>query len=875
MQRSIYKQTVRSRMPKLLGPTGVRRFRSTPNCSSNTSLSFPSSLGDVPFTIPTGSWLNQDIGNTPLTCLGHKLYAKLEGHNPGGSIKDRTLCSIIFAMLRSGKLQRKGGTLCLVTSGSAGYSLLKLQEELKKVPELAINVVVVLPKPYAKKPIPQDILAYPNVKVYDCQPEQLATELNKLKDKGALVSTSSVMLLDGVFMDVLSETKALAAANGWEMLDQHYDASSMEGHRSTARELLEQVPGLTDVVCATGTGATAAGLKEHLPDHIKVHSRPAVSGSIDGLSDVNRYKNFCQTSQLEGYDLCTFDSNVAQKEMSNLLDDFAIRAGPSSGATYNLAKEVRDKNPNAKVAFLCADGKKIYGAAQQEVDLSKRKWDRRPMRISGPLLQRGTLELQVGSPGNGFMKSPTGQSRSRMPHGFTRRFSTTPSEVPFLDSVIVGGGPVGASAAWFLAEHEKGEDKKIMLVHDPQNKGAHEDWSRLARLSFDGPMEEMVLSRHAVSLLDMAEEIRSYQSGAPVVPLRPGMLFLASPGTNLALACAHGEENFDDPDFIRRDVTELEELYPGNTFNLPKETLCWSHPVGLCVSPLELASVGRGVATGYGVDVRTGRASVDMAPESAGPNVLRVTIVDETGSTQQFDTRNCFLFAGAQGKKIVADAVARGNKQLMVPEFDDTYITAISTVRYKHRNHPASPKEGSGHVPPPITLGQLDVPDLCPHQANFSVVAEEYGDVLKTRLSGAAGAETIPTVADLHTISEERDEEMRRTYGHFFGSLFPYLETEVPLDFNRCVTYRNHNSIFSGTSLLQKVVGDPADASTPTASLMTTPGCFGVGVKFGPALGQAAAAHTYGDSLEEGMDVYVSGDESLKIKDVNKIERAW
>jgi len=270
--------------------------------------------------------------------------------------------------------------------------------------------------------------------------------------------------------------------------------------------------------------------------------------------------------------------------------------------------------------------------------------------------------------------------------------------------------------------------------------------------------------------------------------------------------------------------------------------------------------------------VMSGHAQLDMAPLEVGPNVIRVTLT--TG--EQYDTRRCFLFAGAQGKKIVADAVSRSdaNAPLAIPEFDDTYITAISTVRYKHRHHPANPVEGSGHVVTPITLGQLDIPEICPFQANFSIVAEEYGDVLKTRLSGAAGSETIPTVEAMHNNPnrQEEDKEMNEVYGNFFGNLFPYLQTEKALDFNRCVTYRSHNTNFSGTSLLEKTIGNKGE---PTASLMTTPGCFGVGVKFGPALGQAAAAHVFGQELETGMNVFESGNCQPEETDGEKIERAW
>ena len=58
------------------------------------------------------------------------------------------------------------------------------------------------------------------------------------------------------------------------------------------------------------------------------------------------------------------------------------------------------------------------------------------------------------------------------------------------------------------------------------------------------------------------------------------------------------------------------------------------------------------------------------------------------------------------------------------------------------------------------------------------------------------------------------------------------------------------------------------------SSLITTPGCFGVGVKFGPALGQAAAAHSNGQEVEPGMNVFQSGEETLD-PSAEHIERAW
>ena len=75
-------------------------------------------------------------------------------------------------------------------------------------------------------------------------------------------------------MEVMAEAKVFAAEEGWRVLDQHYDDNGLLAHEATVRELMRDCPGVTDVVCTTGTGATAAGLRRFLPEHIRVHARP-------------------------------------------------------------------------------------------------------------------------------------------------------------------------------------------------------------------------------------------------------------------------------------------------------------------------------------------------------------------------------------------------------------------------------------------------------------------------------------------------------------------------------------------------------------------------------------------------------------------------
>lgn len=69
------------------------------------------------------------IGNTPIVRLNHippsegaEIWAKLEGFNPGGSVKDRIALSMIEAAERDGRL-KSGGTIIEPTSGNTGIGL--------------------------------------------------------------------------------------------------------------------------------------------------------------------------------------------------------------------------------------------------------------------------------------------------------------------------------------------------------------------------------------------------------------------------------------------------------------------------------------------------------------------------------------------------------------------------------------------------------------------------------------------------------------------------------------------------------------------------------------------------------------------------------
>ena len=170
----------------------------------------------------------------------------------------------------------------------------------------------------------------------------------------------------------------------------------------------------------------------------------------------------------------------------------------------------------------------------------------------------------------------------------------------------------------------------------------------------------------------------------------------------------NAEANFKDMEFFRRQPEDLHKVSPGNNFNLPRETLCWSHPLGYCVSPIELCLAQLKIAQAYGISVKEGTASIDLEDD-----LVRVTL--QNG--ESYLTKKCYLFAGAQNKEIFESSVKRStaNSDLAIPEFENTYITAISTVRYSHIN----PQKASSDVATPIILGQIDLPDDIDFQANF------------------------------------------------------------------------------------------------------------------------------------------------------------
>merc|ERR1711907_336357 len=280
--------------------------------------------------------------------------------------KDRMISNMVLAMLGNGSI-KNGSTIGLVTSGSAGHALMSVQRALAEEGLADVKVVIMMPKAYVSK---ASRIIEDGAKV--------------MYDAPCLDAKTQLVLLDGTFADSVASGKRIANANGYEVLDQHYDPNGMLAHQSTALEIMAQVPDVTDVVCATGSGATCGGLRTFLDRSINVHARPSVSGTIAGLGDITKYNNFCQPHLIKGYTEGVFDPDVAEQHQSELIEDFGIQTGPSSGATFWLARQIRKERPDAKIVFVSACGSVDLNLP--EASISKLPWvprmPTRPAKLS-------------------------------------------------------------------------------------------------------------------------------------------------------------------------------------------------------------------------------------------------------------------------------------------------------------------------------------------------------------------------------------------------------------------------------------------------------------------------------------------------------------
>ena len=275
------------------------------------------------------------VGNTPLVELPRlspkpsvRLYAKLEGQNPTGSIKDRVAKAMIEGAEAAGELE-PGRELLEPTSGNTGISL-ALVAKLKGYP-----LTCVLP--------------------------QNATEERKrlLRLYGAqIVESPGDQGSNGAVRLALE----LAEREPKYFMPFQYgnDANPRAHYEGTGAEIAEALDRVDVLVAGLGTGGTLMGagerLRESFPDVVVAAAEPLPGDPVMGLRSLEDgyVPPILDVSRLDRKVLVSNEESVAG--VRALLDAEGIFAGVSSGAVLHVARRLAAGLEDGVVVAVLADG---------------------------------------------------------------------------------------------------------------------------------------------------------------------------------------------------------------------------------------------------------------------------------------------------------------------------------------------------------------------------------------------------------------------------------------------------------------------------------------------------------------------------------------
>ncbi|MBN1976482.1 MAG: PLP-dependent cysteine synthase family protein [Anaerolineae bacterium] len=271
------------------------------------------------------------------------LYVKLEGFNPGGSVKDRAALSIVQEALRTGELS-PAKTLIDATSGNTGISFAMLGATL------GFPVELVMPA--------------------DASPERVQV----LKAYGArLILSDPAARTDGA-REVAGQMAA-ADPDRYFYADQYNNpANPLAHYTTTGPEIWQQTAGwVTHFVAGMGTGGTMMGtgryLRERNPAMRLVGVQPTSSErGIPGL------KHLATAEALEIYDphlvdeIAVVDVDEAKAMARRLAREEGFFVGISAGAAVVAALEVARELAEGTVVALLPDGGFKYASAPFWVD---------------------------------------------------------------------------------------------------------------------------------------------------------------------------------------------------------------------------------------------------------------------------------------------------------------------------------------------------------------------------------------------------------------------------------------------------------------------------------------------------------------------------
>jgi len=276
------------------------------------------------------------IGNTPLVRLrrmvdkpGVNVYAKLEGFNPTGSVKDRIALYMVRAGEESGELT-PDKTVLEPTSGNTGISLAMVCRAK------GYRLLCVLPD--------------------NVTPEREA--LLRAFGADVVYAENAVSTNDAVYKAQQMITEDPGA---YYMPYQYGNENNPRAHyETTGPEILRDCPEVDAFVAGLGTGGTLTGvgrfLKEKRPQVKVIAAVPHPGDLVQGLRDLGEgfIPPVLDAKVLDGR--IVVDSLSSFKTTKELMEKEAIFGGISSGAIIRVALRVAERMKKGNVVALLADG---------------------------------------------------------------------------------------------------------------------------------------------------------------------------------------------------------------------------------------------------------------------------------------------------------------------------------------------------------------------------------------------------------------------------------------------------------------------------------------------------------------------------------------
>ncbi|WP_370478646.1 cysteine synthase CysM [Tamlana flava] len=276
------------------------------------------------------------IGNTPLVEATHlinkrgvRLFLKLEGNNPGGSVKDRPAFNMIYEALKRGDI-KKGGTLVEATSGNTGIALAFISKLL------GLNMVLIMPENSTEERVK-------TMRAYGAE----------------VILTPANVGIEGS-RDLAFK---LRDEKGYTLLNQFENDDNWKAHyKTTGPEIWKATKGkITHFVSAMGTTGTIMGVSTYLKEQNKdvtiVGAQPDDDSRIPGIRKwpeeyVPKFFNRKKVDQV--IEVTEAD---AKATTIRLAKEEGVFAGMSSGGSVYCALQIANQiDEGVIVAIICDRG---------------------------------------------------------------------------------------------------------------------------------------------------------------------------------------------------------------------------------------------------------------------------------------------------------------------------------------------------------------------------------------------------------------------------------------------------------------------------------------------------------------------------------------